>query len=97
MSQAASVKPLAEEAETLAPYWRWEVGSSTTVTIPHIILLLGFQHIHKFLNDTWQSRYQTKLSSSMLTLLWSTIASIFSLGGFFGAHLGGIMAGWLGR
>ncbi|XP_026541305.1 solute carrier family 2, facilitated glucose transporter member 11-like isoform X2 [Notechis scutatus] len=55
------------------------------------------QHIHKFLNDTWQSRYQTKLSSSTLTLLWSTIASIFSLGGFFGAHLGGIMAGWLGR
>ncbi|XP_034284877.1 solute carrier family 2, facilitated glucose transporter member 11-like isoform X2 [Pantherophis guttatus] len=55
------------------------------------------QHIHKFLNGTWQSRYQTKLSSSMLTLLWSTIASIFSLGGFFGAHLGGIMAGWLGR
>ncbi|XP_063171996.1 solute carrier family 2, facilitated glucose transporter member 11-like isoform X2 [Candoia aspera] len=55
------------------------------------------QHIHKFLNDTWQSRYQAKLSSSMLTLLWSTIASIFSLGGFFGAHLGGSMAGWLGR
>lgn len=81
----------------LAPYCQWEVGS-TTITIPHIIVvLLGFQHIHKFLNDTWMSRYQTKLSPSMLTLLWSTIASIFSLGGFFGAHLGGIMAGWLGR
>lgn len=80
----------------LAPYWPWGVGS-TTITIPHITLPLGFQHIHKFLNDTWQSRYQTKLSSSMLTLLWSTIASIFSLGGFFGAHLGSVMAGWLGR
>ncbi|XP_007443236.1 solute carrier family 2, facilitated glucose transporter member 11-like [Python bivittatus] len=55
------------------------------------------QHIHKFLNDTWQSRYQTELSSSTLTLLLSTVASIFSLGGFFGAHLGGSMAGWLGR
>ncbi|XP_070619535.1 solute carrier family 2, facilitated glucose transporter member 11-like isoform X2 [Erythrolamprus reginae] len=64
----------------------------------NISLLSGpTQHIHQFLNDTWQSRYQTKLSPSMLTLLWSTIASIFSLGGFFGAHLGGIMAGCLGR
>nr|XP_034953907.1 solute carrier family 2, facilitated glucose transporter member 11-like isoform X1 [Zootoca vivipara] len=55
------------------------------------------QHIHKFLNDTWQRRYQAELSSSMLTLLWSTIASIFSLGGLFGAHLGGSLAIHLGR
>ncbi|XP_058014560.1 solute carrier family 2, facilitated glucose transporter member 11-like isoform X6 [Ahaetulla prasina] len=55
------------------------------------------QHIHNFLNETWHNRYRTELSSSMLTLLWSTIASIFSLGGFFGAHLGPIMAGCLGR
>ncbi|XP_053136176.1 solute carrier family 2, facilitated glucose transporter member 11-like isoform X2 [Hemicordylus capensis] len=55
------------------------------------------EHIHKFLNETWQHRYQTPLSPGMLTLLWSTIASIFSLGGLFGAHLGGSMAIWLGR
>ncbi|XP_066466071.1 solute carrier family 2, facilitated glucose transporter member 11-like [Tiliqua scincoides] len=55
------------------------------------------EHIHKFLNETWQNRYQAELSASMLTLLWSTIASIFSLGGFFGAHLGGSMAIRVGR
>ncbi|XP_072839846.2 solute carrier family 2, facilitated glucose transporter member 11 isoform X3 [Pogona vitticeps] len=55
------------------------------------------EHIHKFLNETWQSRYQAELSPGLLTLLWSTIASIFSLGGLFGAHLGGSMAVWLGR
>ncbi|XP_048370092.1 solute carrier family 2, facilitated glucose transporter member 11-like isoform X2 [Sphaerodactylus townsendi] len=55
------------------------------------------EHIHKFLNDTWWERYQAALSPGMLTLLWSTVASIFSLGGLFGAHLGGRLAIWLGR
>uniref|UniRef100_A0A8D2IT11 Solute carrier family 2, facilitated glucose transporter member 5 n=1 Tax=Varanus komodoensis TaxID=61221 RepID=A0A8D2IT11_VARKO len=55
------------------------------------------EHIHKFLNETWQSRYQAELSPSMLTLLWSTIASVFSLGGLLGAHIGGSLAISLGR
>ncbi|XP_034646724.1 solute carrier family 2, facilitated glucose transporter member 11-like [Trachemys scripta elegans] len=54
-------------------------------------------HIHKFLNETWSSRYQMKLNPSLLTLLWSVIASIFSLGGLCGAHIGGSMAIRLGR
>ncbi|XP_054852593.1 solute carrier family 2, facilitated glucose transporter member 11-like [Eublepharis macularius] len=55
------------------------------------------EHIHKFLNESWQQRYRAALSPSMLTLLWSTVASIFSLGGLFGAHLGGSLAIRLGR
>ncbi|XP_024052681.2 solute carrier family 2, facilitated glucose transporter member 11-like [Terrapene carolina triunguis] len=55
------------------------------------------EHIHKFLNETWSSRYQTELNPSLLTLLWSVIASIFSLGGLCGAHIGGSMAIRLGR
>uniref|UniRef100_A0A8C3IUS3 Solute carrier family 2, facilitated glucose transporter member 5 n=1 Tax=Chrysemys picta bellii TaxID=8478 RepID=A0A8C3IUS3_CHRPI len=54
-------------------------------------------HIHKFLNETWSSRYQMELNPSLLTLLWSVIASIFSLGGLCGAHIGGSMAIRLGR
>ncbi|CAM2102912.1 unnamed protein product [Caretta caretta] len=54
-------------------------------------------HIHKFLNETWSSRYQTELNPSLLTLLWSVIASIFSLGGLCGAHIGGSVAIRLGR
>ncbi|XP_064025005.1 solute carrier family 2, facilitated glucose transporter member 11-like isoform X2 [Pogoniulus pusillus] len=55
------------------------------------------QHIHMFLNETWTSRYHEALNPSLLTFLWSVIASIFSLGGLCGALMGGSMAIWLGR
>ncbi|XP_072206999.1 solute carrier family 2, facilitated glucose transporter member 11-like isoform X1 [Excalfactoria chinensis] len=55
------------------------------------------QHIHKFLNETWASRYHVELNPNLLTFLWSVIASIFSLGGLCGALIGGSMAIQLGR
>ncbi|KAF2978539.1 hypothetical protein EK904_013396 [Melospiza melodia maxima] len=55
------------------------------------------QHIHKFLNETWSSRYHKELNADLLTFLWSVIASIFSLGGLCGALIGGSMAIRLGR
>ncbi|XP_061866107.1 solute carrier family 2, facilitated glucose transporter member 11 isoform X3 [Colius striatus] len=55
------------------------------------------QHIHKFLNETWASRYHKELNPDLLTFLWSVIASIFSLGGLCGALIGGSMAIRLGR
>ncbi|XP_066834900.1 solute carrier family 2, facilitated glucose transporter member 11-like isoform X5 [Anser cygnoides] len=55
------------------------------------------QHIHRFLNETWISRYRMELSPDLLTFLWSVIASIFSLGGLCGALIGGSMAIRLGR
>ncbi|XP_039240052.1 solute carrier family 2, facilitated glucose transporter member 11-like isoform X4 [Pipra filicauda] len=55
------------------------------------------QHIHKFLNETWTSRYHKELNPDLLTFLWSVIASIFSLGGLCGALMGGSMAIRLGR
>ncbi|XP_010580338.1 PREDICTED: solute carrier family 2, facilitated glucose transporter member 11-like isoform X3 [Haliaeetus leucocephalus] len=55
------------------------------------------QHIHKFLNETWTSRYHKELNPELLTFLWSVIASIFSLGGLCGALIGGSMAIRLGR
>ncbi|OXB64703.1 hypothetical protein ASZ78_008779 [Callipepla squamata] len=55
------------------------------------------QHIHKFLNETWASRYHVELNPDLLTFLWSVIASIFSLGGLCGALIGGSMAIQLGR
>lgn len=60
----------------------------------HFFLL---QHIHRFLNETWISRYHMELSPDLLTFLWSVIASIFSLGGLCGALIGGSMAIRLGR
>ncbi|XP_075372570.1 solute carrier family 2, facilitated glucose transporter member 11-like isoform X3 [Mycteria americana] len=55
------------------------------------------QHIHRFLNETWTSRYHKELNPDLLTFLWSVIASIFSLGGLCGALIGGSMAIRLGR
>ncbi|XP_021268792.1 solute carrier family 2, facilitated glucose transporter member 11-like isoform X4 [Numida meleagris] len=55
------------------------------------------QHIHKFLNETWASRYHVELDPDLLTFLWSVIASVFSLGGLCGALIGGSMAIQLGR
>ncbi|KAM4763804.1 solute carrier family 2, facilitated glucose transporter member 11-like isoform 1-T1 [Cyanocitta cristata] len=55
------------------------------------------QHIHKFLNETWSSRYHKELNPNLLTFLWSVIASVFSLGGLCGALIGGSMAIRLGR
>ncbi|XP_014374128.2 solute carrier family 2, facilitated glucose transporter member 11-like [Alligator sinensis] len=55
------------------------------------------QYIHHFLNETWRSRYQMELNPDLLTFLWSVTASIFSLGGLCGAHIGGSMAIRLGR
>ncbi|KFO59499.1 Solute carrier family 2, facilitated glucose transporter member 11, partial [Corvus brachyrhynchos] len=55
------------------------------------------QHIHKFLNETWSSRYHKELNPNLLTFLWSVIASVFSLGGLCGALIGGSMAIRMGR
>ncbi|MBN3299619.1 GTR11 protein, partial [Amia calva] len=49
-----------------------------------------------FMNETWFHRYNN-MSEELLTLLWSSIVSIFTLGGFIGASIGGALAIRLGR
>ncbi|XP_075754058.1 solute carrier family 2, facilitated glucose transporter member 11-like isoform X2 [Pelodiscus sinensis] len=41
-------------------------------------------YIKNFINDTWQERYHTVVDEQILTLLWSFIVSIFSIGGLLG-------------
>lgn len=53
--------------------------------------------MQNFLNQTWLERYQTNISEHVLTLLWSTIVAIFSVGGFIGVSIGGILSIKLGR
>ncbi|KAJ6656690.1 hypothetical protein lerEdw1_003577 [Lerista edwardsae] len=87
-SAGCPLTPHAERRESRAAVLHRAARGPATLPLPHI---------HKFLNETWRLRYRAELSPGMLTLLWSTIASIFSLGGFFGAHLGGCMAIRVGR
>ncbi|XP_022613290.1 solute carrier family 2, facilitated glucose transporter member 11-like [Seriola dumerili] len=54
-------------------------------------------YVHNFINQTWRERYQTGISEDVLTLLWSTIVSIFTLGGLIGATIGGTLSVKLGR
>ncbi|XP_062822197.1 solute carrier family 2, facilitated glucose transporter member 11 isoform X1 [Anolis carolinensis] len=55
------------------------------------------EHIQGFLNATWWERYGVPLQPDFLTFLWSVVASVFSLGGLCGAHLGGALAVRIGR
>nr|XP_046243270.1 solute carrier family 2, facilitated glucose transporter member 11b isoform X2 [Scatophagus argus] len=54
-------------------------------------------YVHDFINQTWRERYQTDISENVLTLLWSTIVSTFTIGGFIGATVGGTLSVKLGR
>ncbi|XP_069070770.1 solute carrier family 2, facilitated glucose transporter member 11-like isoform X2 [Pleurodeles waltl] len=54
-------------------------------------------YIQTFINETWADRYQNELDENTLTLIWSVIVSIFTLGGLIGSNIGGSLAGKLGR
>ncbi|XP_041855702.1 solute carrier family 2, facilitated glucose transporter member 11-like [Melanotaenia boesemani] len=54
-------------------------------------------YVQNFINRTWMERYQTGISNHVLTLLWSTIVSIFTLGGLAGVSIGGTLSVKLGR
>uniref|UniRef100_A0A667YR18 Solute carrier family 2, facilitated glucose transporter member 5 n=1 Tax=Myripristis murdjan TaxID=586833 RepID=A0A667YR18_9TELE len=53
--------------------------------------------VQNFINQTWLERFKSDIPEQALTLLWSTIVSIFTLGGFIGASVGGTMAIKWGR
>ena len=55
------------------------------------------QYVHDFINQTWRERFQTDISEDVLTLLWSTIVSGYTIGGFIGASVGGVLSVKLGR
>ncbi|XP_054844161.1 solute carrier family 2, facilitated glucose transporter member 11-like [Eublepharis macularius] len=58
--------------------------------------LVGFQlsvisftspFVKKFINETWLERYNVPIDDQSLTVLWSVIVSIFSIGGVIGSGL----------
>ncbi|XP_069565677.1 solute carrier family 2, facilitated glucose transporter member 11b [Brachyistius frenatus] len=54
-------------------------------------------HVQDFINQTWRERYQMDVSKDVLTLLWSSIVSIFTLGGLIGVTIGGTLSVKVGR
>lgn len=54
-------------------------------------------YIQGFINDSYIERWGSGLETPQVTLIWSFIVSAFSLGGLFGALLGGPLAVRFGR
>ncbi|XP_035235711.1 solute carrier family 2, facilitated glucose transporter member 11b isoform X2 [Anguilla anguilla] len=55
------------------------------------------QSVQNFINQTWIYRYDAQITEELLTLLWSTIVSIFTIGGLVGSLVGGTLAMRFGR
>ncbi|XP_063065965.1 solute carrier family 2, facilitated glucose transporter member 11-like [Engraulis encrasicolus] len=53
--------------------------------------------VRTFINQTWTERYESAISEELLTLFWSIIVSIFTLGGLVGSWVGGTLANKYGR
>uniref|UniRef100_A0A8C5MM14 Solute carrier family 2, facilitated glucose transporter member 5 n=1 Tax=Leptobrachium leishanense TaxID=445787 RepID=A0A8C5MM14_9ANUR len=50
-----------------------------------------------FYNETYVNRYNTYLSESLLSVLWSLTVSLYPLGGFFGSLMVGPLVNKIGR
>ncbi|XP_061624150.1 solute carrier family 2, facilitated glucose transporter member 11b isoform X2 [Phyllopteryx taeniolatus] len=55
------------------------------------------KYVQDFINRTWTERYQSDIAADVLTLMWSTIVSVFTLGGLIGVSVGGTLSIKLGR
>ncbi|KAI4891669.1 hypothetical protein NFI96_028924 [Prochilodus magdalenae] len=53
--------------------------------------------VQTFINETWLARYGEEIPEQLLTFLWSSIVSIFTIGGLVGASVGGTLAIRFGR
>ncbi|XP_063769052.1 solute carrier family 2, facilitated glucose transporter member 11-like [Pseudophryne corroboree] len=53
--------------------------------------------IKQFINDTWVNRYQTSITDGKLTLIWSLLVSMFSIGGLIGSMVSGYLIGRFGK
>ncbi|NXG09609.1 GTR11 protein, partial [Sakesphorus luctuosus] len=55
------------------------------------------EYIKSFIRETWLRRYGSAPSEEMLTLMWSFIVSIYSIGGLLGSSSAGYLAVRFGR
>lgn len=54
-------------------------------------------YVMRFINQTWMERYNTEISEQLLTLFWSIIVSVFTVGGLVGSCVGGPLSIKYGR
>lgn len=61
------------------------------------LLCVPLQYIQNFINETFLERWGKELELYEVTLIWTFIVSIFSLGGLTGALIAGPMSIRFGR
>ncbi|XP_064583219.1 solute carrier family 2, facilitated glucose transporter member 11-like isoform X2 [Zonotrichia leucophrys gambelii] len=55
------------------------------------------EYIQSFIHETWLKRYGSSPSADMVTLMWSLIVSIYSIGGLLGSSCAGFLCVRFGR
>ncbi|XP_033822133.1 solute carrier family 2, facilitated glucose transporter member 1-like [Periophthalmus magnuspinnatus] len=53
--------------------------------------------IERFINNTWEQRYNEPITKGSLTAIWSIAVAIFSVGGIFGSFSVGLFVNRFGR
>ncbi|XP_063769070.1 solute carrier family 2, facilitated glucose transporter member 9-like [Pseudophryne corroboree] len=53
--------------------------------------------VKDFINQTWIGRYGSPVPEATLTLLWSTVVSVFSIGGLLGSSVAGYLTRKFGK
>lgn len=90
---------LSERGEIVAFYFCHIICLCVSVKANYkfCVLCSFLQFIQKFVNETFQERWGIQLGVYEVTLIWTFIVSIFSLGGFTGALIAGPMSVRFGR
>lgn len=60
-------------------------------------LVVHFQYIKAFYNESWERRHGHPIDPDTLTLLWSVTVSIFAIGGLVGTLIAKKIGKFLGR
>ncbi|XP_070618590.1 solute carrier family 2, facilitated glucose transporter member 11-like isoform X2 [Erythrolamprus reginae] len=73
------------------------IGGSLQVGFQGSMITYASVHIKEFINETWLERFGHSVDPSTLTLLWSSVVSIFGLGGLLGSISSGFLAARYGK
>ncbi|XP_063172002.1 solute carrier family 2, facilitated glucose transporter member 11-like isoform X2 [Candoia aspera] len=73
------------------------IGGSLQVGFQGSMITYTSVHIKEFINETWLERFGHSVHPATLTFLWSSMVSIFGLGGLLGAMSSGCLAARYGK
>ncbi|KAJ6659183.1 hypothetical protein lerEdw1_019486 [Lerista edwardsae] len=94
---ATSLGDLAQYRRLLQMILVLGVGGSFQVGFQLSMITYTSVHVKAFINETWLERSGRPVPPETLTLLWSSIVSVYGLGGLLGSMASGYLAGKYGK